>query len=181
MPDHERHRCRLLLREPQELSRKPAHHVAVKRHVIRHPETVEHGKQQQRIIGRLSERFSLFDQHTSPLGGRLGFRRRIPLDVHEWGYERNLKPDLLTTQRRSAWQGGDLVESTGELRHCFHQRRALQRPLSSFAPQAYGLLDQAGFGAVTRKQFRLTLGDLRELALKRLGDASVKRASRLAQ
>ena len=60
----------------------------------------------------------------------------------------------------------------GELLHCFHQRRALQRPLSSLAPQAYGLLDQSGFGAVTRKQFRLTLGDLRELALKRLGDAS---------
>jgi hypothetical protein len=34
---------------------------------------------------------------------------------------------------------------------------------------------------VTRQQLRLTLGDLRELALKRLGDASVKRASRLAQ
>jgi hypothetical protein len=74
------------------------------------------------------------------------------------GYERNLKLDLLTTQGRSAWQGGDLVESTGELRHCFHQRRALQRPLSSFAPQAYGLLDQTGLGAVTRQQLGLTFG-----------------------
>jgi hypothetical protein len=34
---------------------------------------------------------------------------------------------------------------------------------------------------VTREQFRLTLGDLSEPALKRLGDTSVKRASRLAQ
>src|ERR1700720_940422 len=34
---------------------------------------------------------------------------------------------------------------------------------------------------MTRQQFRLTLGNLREPALKRLGDASVKRASRLAQ
>ena len=90
MPDHERHRCRLLLREPQELSRKPAHHVAVKRHVIRHPETVEHGKQQQRIIGRLSERFSLFDQHMCPLHGCLGLLSGIAFDREEWGYECNL-------------------------------------------------------------------------------------------
>ena len=181
MPDHDREFRPLFLGERQELSREIAHSVAVECHVVRDPKAVEDREQQQWVFGRLSERFSLFDQHTSPLRGRLGFWRRIPLDVHEWGYERNLKPDLLTTQRRSAWQGGDLVESTGELRHCFHQRRALQRPLSSFAPQAYGLLDQTGFGAVTRKQFRLTLGDLRELAFKRLGDASVKRASRLAQ
>ena len=63
----------------------------------------------------------------------------------------------------------------------FDQRRALQRPLSRLAPQARGLLDQAGLGAVTRQQFRLVLGNLSELAFKCFGDAGVQRASRLAQ
>ena len=63
----------------------------------------------------------------------------------------------------------------------FDQRRALQRPLSRFAPQVRGLLDQPGLGAVTRQQLRLVLGDLRELAFKGFGDTGVKRASRLAQ
>jgi hypothetical protein len=53
-----------------------------------------------------------------------------------------------------------------------------QRPLSSFAPQVGGLLDQAGLGAVTRQKLRLVLG---ELALQGLGNTSVKGASRLAQ
>ena len=61
------------------------------------------------------------------------------------------------------------------------KRRALQRPLSGFAPKARCLLDQAGLGAVTRQQLRLALGNLGELAFKNFGDASVKRASRLAQ
>jgi hypothetical protein len=33
----------------------------------------------------------------SPLGSRLGFGRGIAFDVNEWGYERDLKLDLLTT------------------------------------------------------------------------------------
>ena len=181
MPDHERSCRSLLLGERQELRRKLAHNVAVERHDVRDPEAVEDREQQQRVFGRLSERFSLFDQQTCPLRSRLGFRRGIPFDMDEWGYERDLKLDLLATQRRRGGQSCDLVESPRELLHGFDQRRALQRPLSRFAPQAYGLLDQSGFGAVTRKQFRLALGDLRELAFKRLGDASVKRASRLAQ
>ena len=57
----------------------------------------------------------------------------------------------------------------------------VQRPLSRLAPQARGLLDQPGLGAVTRQQFRLALGDLGELAFEGFGDAGVKRASRLAQ
>ena len=56
-----------------------------------------------------------------------------------------------------------------------------QRPLSSLAPQSRSLLDQSGLGAVTRQQFGLVLGNLGELALESFGDASVKRASRLAQ
>ena len=57
----------LLLGERQELRRKLAHHVAVERHEVRDPEAVEDREQQQRVFGRLSERFSLFDQQTCPL------------------------------------------------------------------------------------------------------------------
>jgi hypothetical protein len=38
--------------------------------------------------------------------------------------------------------------------------------LSGFAPQARGLLDQPGLGAVTRQQFGLGLGDVREPAFE---------------
>jgi hypothetical protein len=76
----------LLSSERQELGGKLAHYVALKRHIIRHPEPVEHREQQQGIFGRLSERFSLFDQQTCPLHGRLGFRSGIAFDREEWGY-----------------------------------------------------------------------------------------------
>jgi hypothetical protein len=60
------------------------------------------------------------------LHGRLGFRSRVSLDMDEWSYERDLMLDLLATQRRSGWQGGNLVESASELRHGFNQCRAGQ-------------------------------------------------------
>ena len=101
--------------------------------------------------------------------------------MHKCVHERNLKLDLLATQRGGGWQGHNLVEGACELLYGFDQRRALQRPLTGLAPQARGLLDQPSLGAVTRQQFRLTLGNLRKLALKGFGDASVKRTSRLAQ
>ena len=66
--------------------------------IVRNPEAVQDRKQQQRVFGRLSERFSLFDQETCPLYGRLGFWRSIPFDMHERAYERDLKLDLLATQ-----------------------------------------------------------------------------------
>ena len=181
MPDHERHGRPLLLGERQELRRKLAHHVAVERHIVRDPEAVEDRKQQQWVFGRLSERLSLFDQQTCPLRGRLCFWRRIAFDVHERGYERDLKFDLLATQCRRGRQGRNLVESAGELLRSLNQRRTLQRPLSRFAPQTRGLLDQPGLGAVTRQQLRLVLSNVSELVLESFGDASVKRASRLAQ
>ena len=63
MPDHERSTVALCFsRERQELRRKLAHNIAIERDVIRDPEAVEDRKQQQRIFGRLAERFSLFDQ-----------------------------------------------------------------------------------------------------------------------
>ena len=103
MPNHERDcRC-LLLGERQELRRKLAHRFAVERHEVRDPEAVEDREQQQWVFGRLSERFSLFDQQTCPLRSRLGFRRGIAFDMHEWGYERDLKLDLLRDAAR-AWR-----------------------------------------------------------------------------
>ncbi len=95
MPDHERDRRSLLLGERQELRRKLAQRVAIERHIVRDPEAIEDGEQQQRVFERLSERFGLFDQQARPLHGRLGFRRGMTFDVHERGYERDLKLDLL--------------------------------------------------------------------------------------
>jgi len=83
MPGRERDCRPPLLSERQELRREFAHHVAIEGHVACDPEAVEDREQQQRVFGRLSDGFSLFDQQTRTLCGRLGFRRGIPLDVHE--------------------------------------------------------------------------------------------------
>ena len=123
----------------------------------------------------------MFDQQTCLLHSRFGFRRSIAFDMDERGYERDLKLDLLATQRGRGGQGRDLVERARELLYGFDQRRALQRPLSRLAPQARGLLDQPSLSAVTRQQLRLVLGNLGELAFEGFGDAGMKRASRLAQ
>ena len=66
----------------------------------------------------------------------------MTFDVDERGYERDLKLDLLATQRRRCRQSGDLAEGARELLCGFCQRRALQRPLSRFAPKDRRLLDQ---------------------------------------
>jgi hypothetical protein len=61
MRNHERDGCPLFLGEGQELRRKLAQQVAVERKQGCHPEAKEGRVQQQRIFGRLSERFGLFD------------------------------------------------------------------------------------------------------------------------
>ena len=71
------------LGERQELRRKLAQSVAIERQKVRDPEAVQDREQQQRVLGRLSERFSLFDQQTRPLHSRLGFRRSITFDMHK--------------------------------------------------------------------------------------------------
>jgi hypothetical protein len=101
--------------------------------------------------------------------------------MDERGDERDLKFDLVATQRRRAGQGRDLLERPRELGRGFGQRRAVERPLSRLAPQARGLLDQPGLGAVMRQDLRPALGSLGELAFDGFGDPGVKRASRLAQ
>src|ERR1700745_1487081 len=125
MPNHER-ACRpLLLRQRQELRRETATDIAVEGHKIRYPEGVKNREQQQRVSGRLSERFGLLDKQTSLLCCRLGFRGGIAFDMDDWGYERDLKLDLLATQGRRAGQGRDLLEGTGELGRGFRKRRAI--------------------------------------------------------
>ena len=74
--------------------------VAVERHITRDPEAVENREQQKRVVGRLPERFSLFDQQTRSFRRRLGFRRCIAFDMEEWVYQRDLKLDLFVAQRR---------------------------------------------------------------------------------
>ena len=101
--------------------------------------------------------------------------------MEQRGYERDLKLDLLATQRGRARQGRKLVKRARKLRHSFDQCRTLQRPLSRLAPQARSLFDQSGLGAMTRQQLRLVFGNLRELAFKCFGDTGMKRPARLAQ
>src|SRR5215471_3509662 len=120
MPDHERRRRRLLLRERQELDGKLTHHVAVERHQFLDPEEVENGEQQERVFRSFSERFSLFDQQACPLHSRSGFRRRVATNMQEWGYERYLKLDLFATQRGCGGQGRDLVERKRDLLYGFN-------------------------------------------------------------
>ena len=91
-------------------------------------------EQQQRVFRRLPERLGLFDQQTCPFCSRLSFRRGVPFDMHDWGYERDLKLDLLATQRRRRGQSRDLVEAVYDLSGRFDQRRTLKRPLPRFAP-----------------------------------------------
>ena len=98
----------------------------------------------------------------------------------ERSYERDLQLDLLAAKRGRGRQGRNLVKRMRKLLVSFDQRRALQRPLSRFAPKARRLLDQSGLGAMTRQKLRLALGNVGELAFKGFGDTGVKRASRLA-
>src|SRR5262252_3456973 len=181
MPDHERPLRPLLICGGQELDSKLTHHVGVERYNVRGPRAVKNREQQQRIFGRLPERFGLLDQQTCPLDSSPGFRRRVAADMEEWGYECNLQLDLFATQGGRRGQACDLVERTPELFRGFDQRRALRRPQPGFAPQRRGFLDLPRLGAVTRQQLGLILRDLRELTFEGFGNSGMKRTSRLAQ
>src|SRR5215472_4814760 len=179
MPNHERDCRPLLFRERQELRREIAKRVAIECRKARDTDAIEDREQQQRIFGRLSQRFSSLDQQTCLLRGRLGFGGGIAFDMDEWGYERDLKLDLLATQGGRAGQGSNLGKRAAKVRCSLYQRRALKRALPRFSPQPGGLLDQAGLGAVMCQQLRLALGDLGRLVFKGFGDTGVKRATRL--
>ena len=89
-------------------------------------------------------------------------------------YERDLKLDLLATQRGRGGQGRDLVKRTCELLCGFNQRRALQRPLSRFAPPFDRSLGQARLREVMREQLRLGRSGGGKLVAQNLGDAAVQ-------
>ena len=132
-------------------------------------------------MGMLAERVGSFNQKTRPLHRRFGFRRRIPFDMHERVYQRDLQLDLLTAQRRRRRQALDLGERSGELLDGFNKGRAADRPLSRFAPLARGVRDEPSISAVTSQQLRLLLRDIRELAFQSLCYAGVQFTARFAQ
>ena len=109
-------------------------------------------------------------------GGPEHVRRGIPFDIDEGVYEGDLEPNLLATQSGSGGQGGDLIEGAGKLLCRFNKCRARQRPLPRFAPQERGLLDQSGFGAVTRQKFRPVLRQSR-----RIGAQAFRRCERVGR
>ena len=69
--------------------------------------------------------------------------------MDQWGYERDLKPDLFATQRGRGGQGRNLVKCAGKLNCRLNQCRALKRPLSRLTPQTCGLLDLPGLSTMT--------------------------------
>src|SRR5262249_14079383 len=101
--------------------------------------------------------------------------------MHERVYERDLKPNLLATQRGSSGQSSNKVERAGELSYRFYQRRTRQRLLSRFAPQARCFLNQARLGAMARQQLGLALNDFGELTFNSFRDTRVEYPSRLSQ
>src|SRR6516225_2311013 len=135
MPDHERDGRALLLGERKEMICQIAADIAVKNYIVRSPETIEDQEQQQWIVGRLSESFSLFDQELRPFHSRLSFWCPIPFDMHERIYERDLNPNLLATQRGSGGQSRNLVERTGEPGYRFSSTGPAM-PLRSCAPRS---------------------------------------------
>jgi hypothetical protein len=65
MPNHERGCRPFLLRQCEKLRCEIANDVAIECHKVRCPEGVEDREQQQRLFGRLSQGFSLFDHQTA--------------------------------------------------------------------------------------------------------------------
>src|SRR6516162_2606754 len=110
----------------EELRGMLAPYVTVERCNVCVMQSGESRQQLQQLVGRLPECFSLLDQSTCSLRGRLAFRRRKPFDMHKWVYQCNLKLDFFATKGRRAGQGRDLTKRTCELLDGLKQRRALQ-------------------------------------------------------
>src|SRR5229473_2808229 len=98
MPNHERDCRPLLLRQCEKLRCEIANDIAIEDRKVRDPDGVEDREQQQRVFGRLSQDYSLFDHQTGLLRSRLGFGGGVAFDMDEWGDEGDLKLDLLATQ-----------------------------------------------------------------------------------
>ena len=101
--------------------------------------------------------------------------------MNERGNQRNLNFYFFAAKNRRSGDYCDEFESARKLSYSLHQRKTFQRPPSSPSPQARRPLDQPSFGAVTRQQFGLVLGNVRELAFEGFGNPGVKRASGITQ
>ena len=112
MPAHEHDFISLLLGKRQELRGMLAPYVTVERCNVCVMQSGDSRQQLQQLVGRLPECFSLLDQSTCSLRGRLAFRRRKPFDMHKWVYQCNLKLDFLAAKGRRAGQGRDLTKRT---------------------------------------------------------------------
>src|SRR5207344_815869 len=107
--------------------------------------------------------------------GHLSSRRGVSFDVNEWCYERDLKVDLVATQRGSTGQRRDLAECTRELLCCFDQCGALQGAVPSFAPPFHSCFAEARLGEMMRQQLRLGRTVADETVAQCLADATVKK------
>ena len=95
--------------------------------------------------------------------------------------ESHLQPQFETTLVASLWRHADEFDRRRQMRGCFGVGRALERPLTGLAPVLDSRLAHSSLGKVTRQNLRLVFGDFSEPAFEGLCDASVKRASGLAQ
>ena len=99
MPDHERDCRPLFLRKRQELRRKLAHRVAIERHKVYVPKAEEDREQQQRVFGGSPNASACSISRRACSAAALVSGAAYPLTWHERCYERDLKLDLLATQR----------------------------------------------------------------------------------
>jgi hypothetical protein len=81
-PQHPRSCGILFLGQLEELRGEIRYRGCVKTIEVRHPKTVEHGKQQQRILRSLAACFGPFNQPLRAQCSRLGFGRAITAKVH---------------------------------------------------------------------------------------------------
>ena len=74
-----------VLSKLQDLGGDIAKYISIECPDTRDEDAVEYRKQQQWVFGRLTERFSFFDEQTCLLYSGLGFRRSISFDVDQRG------------------------------------------------------------------------------------------------
>src|SRR5262249_39704162 len=110
MRNHERYCRSLLVGERQKLRREASQIVAVEAHKVPDPEPIEDREQQQRVFGRLSERFGLFDMRACPIKGSFSIGRRIAFGMHQTVRKRDLELDLLTAQVCRTGQARNLAK-----------------------------------------------------------------------
>ena len=96
--------------------------IDIQGHVICNPESVQHGEQKQRIVGKLPDLFTAFYQRLGTFDGGSRFRGSMSFDVHQRGDQGNLTLDLLLARGCRAWQRLDLAQGASELLDRLNQR-----------------------------------------------------------